>query len=217
MSSEANAHYDEAYFAWQRTVGTFGGVANAIKFADFIKPGDTVVDFGAGGGFLLAQLKCARKTGVEINPVGRASGASLGVEMVESLAQIPDNYADVVVSNHALEHTDFPLQHLRDILPKLKPGGLAVFVIPCEQAAYGWKANDINFHIYSWGPMCLGNLFTRAGFEIVESKAFFHKWPPYYRAIQKLFGWDVFHALSRVYSHLARRYIQVRCVARKPV
>lgn len=213
----ANAHYNEAYFAWQRAVGDFGSIANLIKFNDFVRSTDKVIDFGAGGGFLLSRLACAGKIGVEINPNGRAQGKNLGIHMVESLAEVPDEYADTVISNHALEHTDFPLGHLREIYTKLRPGGLAVFVIPCEQAGYRWEPNDVNFHIYSWGPMCLGNLFSRAGFDIVKSRPFFHKWPPRYRLIQRIFGWTVFHAIARVYGHLARHYIQVRCVARKPV
>ncbi len=216
-SLTVNAHYDEAYFAWQRTVGNFGGTANLIKFQDFIRRTDKVIDFGAGGGFLLSKLTCAEKIGVEINPDGRAQGEKLGIRMVDSLNAVSDGYADVVVSNHALEHADFPLGHLREILAKLRPGGLAVFVVPCEQAGYRWEANDVNFHIYSWGPMCFGNLFSRAGFEIVESRPFFHKWPPYYQTIQRIFGWRGFHAIARIYAHLARHFIQVRCVARKPI
>lgn len=180
--TEPNAHYDKAYFNWQQFVGEFGGTANLIKFQDLIRPRDTVVDFGAGGGFLLSRINCAEKIGVEINPNARASAESRGLKMLPELDDVPDNYADVIISNHALEHTDYPLGHLRLALNKVKPGGLAVFVIPCEQAGYQWTPNDINFHIHSWGPMSLGNLFVRAGFEVVESKAFFTNGHPISRA-----------------------------------
>lgn len=212
----SNPHYDASYFAFQRIVGNFGKQANLIKFEEFVRPTDTVIDFGAGGGFLLSQVSCAQKIGVEVNPSGRANGASLGVRMVERFADLPDEIADVVISNHALEHTDRPLDHLREAYAKLKPGGLAVFVIPCEQTGYRWRPNDVNFHMYSWGPMTFGNLFTRVGFEVLESKPFWHKWPPHYLLIQRLFGWTVFHMIACIYSHLARHYVQVRCVARKP-
>ena len=215
-SDTANPHYDESYFAFQRAIGNFGKRANLIKFRDFIRPTDTVIDFGAGGGFLLSQIDCGEKIGVEVNPNGRANGNGLGICMVERFAELSDEIADVVISNHALEHTDHPLSHLREAYTKLKPGGLAVFVVPCEQVGYRWRPNDINFHIHSLGPMSFGNLFTRAGFEVLESRPFFHKWPPHYLTIQKLFGWSAFHMIARLYSHLARHYIQVRCVARKP-
>jgi SAM-dependent methyltransferase len=217
MSDTKNAHYDEAYFSWQEKVGNFGGTANQIKFREFIKPTDKVVDFGAGGGFLLSKLNCAEKIGVEINPIARAHAAKLGNRMLESLDELPDDYADVIVSNHALEHIDFPLSHLQRAWRKLKPGGLIVFVVPCEQVGYKWVAGDVNFHIYSWGPMCFGNLFTRAGFDVIEAKPFYHKWPPNFVLVHKLLGWRIFHVVCRIWGHLARHYIQVRCIARKPL
>jgi hypothetical protein len=104
-----------------------------------------------------------------------------------------------------------------DAYAKLKPGGLLVFVVPCEQIGYLWKPNDINFHLHSWSPMAIGNLVTRAGFEVQESRPFFHKWPPrYYVQIQRVIGWRLFHMLSRINGHIMRMWIQVRCVAHKP-
>jgi SAM-dependent methyltransferase len=216
-AKSANAHYDSSYFDWQQQVGIFGGIANLIKFQDYIRPIDMVVDFGAGGGFLLSQVRCAEKIGVEINAAARSSAEGRGLKMLPELENVPDDYADVIISNHALEHTDYPLSHLRLALKKLKPGGLAVFVVPCEQAAYRWAPNDINFHIYSWGPMSFGNLFVRAGFEVVESKAFFHKWPPHFPRIQRLVGWPMFHRICRVFAHFSRDTVQIRCVARRPM
>jgi SAM-dependent methyltransferase len=216
-SQTANPHYDASYFAWQKSIGVFGGMANKRKFAKFIKPTDRVVDFGAGGGFLVSNFDCAEKIGVEINPSGRANGTSLGVRMIESFTELPDNYADVVTSNHALEHVDFPLHQLKEAYAKLKPGGLLVFVVPCEHIHYRWKPNDVNFHIHSWSPMALGNLVTRAGFEVLESKAFISKWPRGYRHIQRLFGWTAFHAIAILYGYFAWTLYQVRCVARKPL
>jgi len=51
--------------------------------------------------------------------------------------------ADVIISNHALEHTLHPLQELEALLPKLKPGGKVVFVVPCESIARKHKPDDI--------------------------------------------------------------------------
>ena len=47
-------HYDEKYFSWQKLVGQFGGEANKIKFDNFIKENQKVLDFGCGGGYLLS-------------------------------------------------------------------------------------------------------------------------------------------------------------------
>ena len=45
-------YYDEKYFDWQRDIGSFGRWANRTKFESYISPGDRVLDFGGGGGYL---------------------------------------------------------------------------------------------------------------------------------------------------------------------
>ena len=45
----------------------FGGIANSFKFKKNVKPEYTVIDFGCGGGFLLKNLNCKKKFGIEIN------------------------------------------------------------------------------------------------------------------------------------------------------
>ena len=136
--------------------------------------------------------------------------------MVTTLAELEDESYDVAISNSALEHVDFPLESLQQIFKKLKPGGLAVFVVPCESRAYAWASNDINFHLYSWSPMCIGNLFTRAGFEVIESKPLMHLWLPKARIAQKILGWTLFNAGSRLRALIDTRLSPIRCVARKP-
>ena len=75
-------HYDASCFAWQKEIGAFGGVANKIKFEEFIKPTDRALDFRCGGGFLLANLRCAERLGIEINEAARANARKLGVNAV---------------------------------------------------------------------------------------------------------------------------------------
>lgn len=64
---EISKHYDHDYFKWQKSLGEFGGWANLSKFSEFIKETDSVLDFGCGGGFLLKNLNCKKKFGIEIN------------------------------------------------------------------------------------------------------------------------------------------------------
>ncbi len=66
-TQNVSQHYDVDYFAWQKKIGLFGGKANSFKFARTVNKTDTVIDFGCGGGFLLKQLDCAEKIGIEPN------------------------------------------------------------------------------------------------------------------------------------------------------
>lgn len=210
-------HYGADYFQWQRVVGEFGGVANSFKFKNSIRHVDTVVDFGCGGGFLLKNLDCTDRLGIEVNNSAHRQIIENGVSPFSSASEIIEqrgtNFVDVIISNHALEHTLNPLGELESLLPLLKKGGKIHFVVPCDKASLKWRSGDRNFHLYSWSSMNLGNLFTEAGFEVIETNHLVHKWPPRYREIQRFVGWRAFNALCRLWGHLERSWSQVEVVA----
>jgi len=168
-------HYDESYFSWQRPIGEFGAWANLTKFQGFIAPTDRVLDFGCGGGYLLAALSCADRLGVEPNASAWPEGERIGVRIVGAPADVPDERADVVISNNALEHCRYPLLELEALFSKVRSGGKLVFVVPCESIRLKYRTNLPGNHLYGWSPMALGNLFTEAGFVVDESKPFIHK------------------------------------------
>lgn len=208
-------YYDDKYFTWQAPLGEFGGWANLIKFRDYIKPDDKVIDYGCGGGYLLKQLTCKERLGIEINPTARQTADSIGIRTVATAAEVPDEWADVIISNNALEHTERPLDEIKALLPKLKRGGRIVFVVPNESIIWKYAPGDVNQHIYAWSPMSIGNLFTHAGFEVEESKAFLHKWPRNYRFWAKVSP-ALFHFVCRLYARWERTWFQIRVVARRP-
>ncbi|HZP59440.1 MAG TPA: class I SAM-dependent methyltransferase [Opitutaceae bacterium] len=216
MTESLAKHYDDRYFAWQAPIGEFGGWANLTKFQAHVRETDDVLDFGCGGGFLLKNMRCRKKVGVEPNPSARATAQANGIESYSKTEYVPDGYADVIVSNNALEHTLAPLQELTALHPKLKRGGKIVFVVPCESITHAYRPRDVNHHLYSWSPMCLGNLFTEAGYTLIESKPYIHKWPPRYRLIARLGGRPLFEAACRIYGRLERSWFQVRAVGRRP-
>lgn len=210
-----NEHYSNNYFKWQGSIGEFGGWANLDKFAKFVDDNQTIVDFGSGGGFLLKNINCKEKIGIEINKTARIKSEEIGVKTVGSAKEIDDSFADLIISNNALEHTTHPLDELKELYRILKPGGKMVFVVPCESISYSYKPNDINYHLYSWSPMCIGNLFNEAGFEVIESKPYKHKWPPRYDLIAKYFGRKVFSLACQIYARWETTWFQVRVVASK--
>lgn len=215
MPDRISAHYDNDYFNWQSPIGEFGGWANQTKFLEHVSPDQVVLDFGCGGGFLLKGLNCKRRLGVEVNPAAAESARDNGLEVFNRVVEVPDGLVDLIISNNALEHTLQPLEELKGLHEKLKPGGKAVFVVPCESIFYEYKPDDVNHHLYCWSPMCIGNLFTEAGFSVIESKAYIHKWPPKYRWVAKLAGRRIFELACRIYGRIERSWFQVRVVAEK--
>jgi len=216
MEPSASAHYNDEYFSWQRSVGEFGGWANLTKFQDYIKPEYNIIDFGCGGGYLLKNIKCKNKIGIEVNLSARRQAELNGIKTYESITEIEPSWADLIISNNALEHCLHPLQDLKNLYPSLKDGGLIVFVVPCESVSYKYVLNNIHHHLYSWSPMCIGNLFGEAGFIVKESKAYINKWPPYYKQIAKIGGRTLFEVCCKIYGRLERSWFQVRVVAHKP-
>lgn len=212
----AEAHYDATYWQFQQEIGKIGGILNKFKFEGLIKPDHTVLDFGCGGGYLLANLNCAKRLGVELNPHARATAARNGLEAYASLADISENSVDRVISNHALEHVENPLAILKELLRVLKPKGVLCLVLPCEQpseAGFYYKPDDINNHLFTWCPMTIGNLARAAGFKIYESKDFQHQWVPDYKTT---YTQPDFHERCR--EHAKRNgNRQLRLVAWKPV
>lgn len=132
MTPTSPTDQQNAYFAWQSKIGEFGGWANRFKFESAISPEDVVLDFGCGGGYLLKELSCAEKLGVETNPAAAEVAQQNGVDVFATTTGLPDASVDMVISNHALEHTRHPLQELQEIHRILKPGGRIVLVVPSE-------------------------------------------------------------------------------------
>ena len=199
----ARKHYDAAYFAWQGEIGRFAAKANRFKFERFIRSSDRVLDFGCGGGFLVAGLSCAERMGIEVNPSAREEAAKNGVVAVASTDEVPDNWANVIISNSCLEHCEAPLWELRRLLPKLKTGGRLVLVVPHETIQWGYARNDINQHLYTWSPMALGNLVEKAGYRVDSVSASLLVWPPrVYQFIAALCGHAGLRFASRAYRAL---------------
>lgn len=208
------SHYGREYFDWQKEMGEFGGRENLFKFAGFIKPSDKVLEFGCGGGFLLSNISCAAKMGIEINPHARANAAKLGLTVVENASGVPDGWADVIISDNVLEHTFCPLEELRKLRPKLRDGGRAVFVIPHE-LEMKYDPGDINQHLYTWNSLCAGNLFKTAGFSVEAITPIKYLWPPMAYGIRRYLGRFVFGLACGLYCRLLGRWHQLRVVAVK--
>jgi SAM-dependent methyltransferase len=204
-------HYDEKYFnLYQKNIGMFGGKANLFKYQKFIKKSDIVLDFGCGGGFLLSNLVCDNKIGIEINEIARLHCISLGINCYKDIDLIDDNSIDVIISGHCLEHTLSPHYYIDKFYKKLKKGGRVIIVVPTDSYKIKYKPNDVNYHLYSFSPMNLGNLLNSVGFSEIKVETILHKWPPFYFQIQKYLGWKTFHILSLFYGYLRTNVVQIR-------
>lgn len=210
-------YYNEDYFNdYQKKIGQFGGKANLFKFKDDIKKTDNVLDFGCGGGFLLSNIECNYKAGIEINPIARKYCIhNLEIDCFSSISEVEDEKFDVIISNHALEHCERPFDIIKELKLKLKLGGKLIIVVPLDSFKYKFKTDDVNKHLYSFSPMNLGNILLMNEFTNIQTINVLHKWPPLWLIIQKYFGWTIFHLICSLYGHLNLYWTQTKAIGYK--
>ena len=208
-------HYDENYFAWQKKIGLFGAKANKIKFEEYVNKGQRVLDFGCGGGYLLSDFKDIEKFGVEVNKTAINEAEKNGLKIFNSSKDLPDNFFDLIISNHALEHCDNPYLELKELYRSMKKGSKICIAVPCDNIKNKFSKNDPHKHLYSWSPNNLGNILSACGFKVIESKPFLYKWFPYRYFLKKFMTWQMFHFFCKIWSYIENDWYQIRAVAKK--
>jgi 2-polyprenyl-3-methyl-5-hydroxy-6-metoxy-1,4-benzoquinol methylase len=197
------------YFTYQRSIAEANGDLVARKFERYVRPGDRVLDFGCGGGYLLKALNCAHKVGVEINPAALREAANNGIECHSVLDTVADRTVDVIVSNHALEHVPFPIEALRQLKRKLKPRGALVLCVPIDdwRTQKRYTPQDLNHHLHTWTPLALGHTLHEAGFIVREADltVIAHAWPPRVHALSKLLPRLVFDSICSLFAIAMKR------------
>lgn len=214
---KAESYYNKKYFDWQKKIGELGGKINLTKFEKYIKPKDTALDFGCGGGYLLKNLKCCRKIGIEVNKHAREQCRVNGINNVFSdINKVNDNSADVIISNHTLEHTERPIDALIELQRILKKNGKVILALPYNdyRNAKQYNSNDINNHLYTWNIQLIGNCLKIAGFKNIEVKVYTHAWPRYYEILFNKLPRRIFDVIC-YFTAIKNRQRQIIAIAEK--
>ena len=142
----------------------------AEKLQPFIKPTDTVVEFGAGLGWNLAQLQCARRIATDLEDFLPADLKHSGVQFLSNSKEIPPDSADVLICHHVLEHVESPADMLREASRILKPAGKLLIFVPFEKESKyrHFDPSEPNHHLYSWNCQTLSNLVASQGLTILN-------------------------------------------------
>jgi SAM-dependent methyltransferase len=183
---------------WAVDVQTY----SASLFAARINPSATVLDFGCGTGGILSAIPCQRRIGIELNEDSVRMATQAGIAVHASLHEIGDSSTDVVITHHALEHVLEPQRVIAEFFRILIPNGKLIVVVPCEPGRKrpfrSWQKR-LDFHLYSWNPLTLGNLLTVCGFSVTEAfvlsggysryNAWLRRVPPLFLIAERCTAW----------------------------
>ncbi|MBI5077297.1 class I SAM-dependent methyltransferase [Candidatus Falkowbacteria bacterium] len=136
-----------------------------------------ILDIGCGDGHYMDYF--AKRTnwhfvGVEFNSeianVGISEGRSIYIGTFEN-ADFPDDYFDLVIMDHLLEHVSSPVELLKKAKRKLKPGGYVIGELP-NIASWDfilskkyWGGLHAPRHLYDFTPASLSLTVQQAGFD----------------------------------------------------
>jgi SAM-dependent methyltransferase len=153
------------------------GALNRYRgLAPHLKPGDRILDAGAGGGEVVYVLRRFgfEATGLEPDEqYARHAREALGVPVETGFVQdasFPSGAFDAVTMYHALEHVEDPLAILTRIRSWIAGHGLLLIEVPNVEARSIAPGHRFHFaHFYNFSRATLEALGRRAGFEPVQT------------------------------------------------
>lgn len=166
------------------TIPSFGCVINLAQKSN-IQQGDTVVDLGSGAGhdlFQAAELAGpeGRAIGIDFTPDMIFAGMKNAAEKeftnvdfrlsdIENIDILPDNFADVIISNCVINLTMDKGAVFKEAFRILKPGGR---LVDADIIAVNQLPSEITQDPEAWCS-CLGGALTKEGYvEKIEKAGF---------------------------------------------
>ncbi|MFC5498385.1 class I SAM-dependent methyltransferase [Caenimonas terrae] len=148
---------------------------------EVLHPGDRLLDYGAGTGALLHELRKfgVRGDGLEFSENARSYClAERGFALRSNLRDVPDGYFNVISMIEVIEHlTDLP-GTLKEVHRVLAPGGQIFVTTPCRTGLRArlergfWREAQKKFHLFLFDWRSINFHLQRAGFLDVRRKVF---------------------------------------------
>ena len=142
------------------------------KIAPYIKQTDTILEYGVGTGWNLAELNCKRRLGYDLSEHLEPTLKSHNIEYTEDISTIENASINIVVCHHVLEHVSNPPEVFKEIRRILCDNGKLLLYVPYEKERRyrRYNPNEPNHHIYSWNVQTLGNLVCDMGFRFINGQ-----------------------------------------------
>lgn len=191
----------------------------AEKFQGFIASGDSILEYGAGLGYNLSAIACARKEAFDVGPHLAPRFAALHIPFTTELSSLGEGRFDAVICHHVLEHVPDPWGALAQMQRVLRPGGLLLLHVPYErERSYRrYDPSDKNGHLYSWNAQTLGALVSAAGWRLERIEVLLFGYDRFAAVLaHRLGGGERMYRLLRSVLLVLRPRYELRAVVRKP-
>lgn len=144
----------------------------AEKIIPYIKQTDTILEYGVGTGWNLAELNCKKRLGYDLSEHLEPILKSHNIEYIKDLNTIENDSINIVVCHHVLEHVSNPPEVFKEIRRILCDDGKLLLYVPYEKERryHHYNPNEPNHHIYSWNVQTLGNLVCDMGFRFINGQ-----------------------------------------------
>ena len=176
-----NTYDNKKYFSgylgnYKVYIKIFNQMLNLIE--KYKNPGK-ILDIGCGLGLFLyiAKKRGWEPSGIEISKFASnfaKNKLKLNVINSDNLNTFQDNFFDVIMVNHVLEHIENPLVILKQIKKKLNINGILFIGVPNINGLYprfqkeNWPSLQPSTHIYQFTPKTLKLLLQKIGFEPIK-------------------------------------------------
>lgn len=136
-----------------------------------VGPGLNLLDFGSGVGHLASAIASTYPSGqvtcIEADPPAVARLRELGLNVVESLTDVPDQSVDSILMVEVIEHLDDPMAVLAILRSKLRPDGRLFVTTPVGETRRG-STDTIAYltpeHVQFFNERSLARALAESGF-----------------------------------------------------
>lgn len=155
-----------------------------------------ILEFGVGLGQNIFFFKNA--IGYDISEFATDFCTTKGVLATTDVKALPENYYDIIICAHVLEHLENPLGTLRINHSKLRKNGKLILILPLEvhkKLDNSKLVMNEDQHLYSWNYQTLTNLLIKAGFTPISAETkytyAYKKLLPLRKISLKAYNWGV--------------------------
>ena len=141
-----------------------------IRYFNELDKDKRILEYGVGLGQNIYLFK--DRFGYDVSKFALDFIEKKGYRVFSTIEEIPENYFDIILCCHVLEHLENPFDTIVTLKSKLKTTGKLILVLPKE--FHGKAAIEMSpeQHLYCWNFRNINNLLIHSGLKVISNKQF---------------------------------------------